>query len=44
MYAYQVGIAGAQRLGAASTITILFLPFFLAIIFLLSRRMISEEV
>jgi multiple sugar transport system permease protein len=43
MYAYQVGIAGAQRLGAASTITILFLPVFLGIIFLLTRRMIAEE-
>lgn len=44
MYAYQVGIAGAQRLGAASAITILFLPVFLVIIFLLTRRMLAEEV
>jgi ABC-type sugar transport system permease subunit len=44
MLAYQVGIAGAQRLGAASAITILFLPFFLAIIFVLTRRMLAEEV
>jgi multiple sugar transport system permease protein len=44
MFAYQVGIAGAQRLGAASAITILFLPLFLLIIFALSRRMLTEEV
>jgi multiple sugar transport system permease protein len=44
MLAYQVGIAGAQRLGAASAITILFLPFFLAIIYVLTRRMLAEEV
>jgi multiple sugar transport system permease protein len=44
MFAYQVGIAGAQRLGAASAITILFLPFFLAIIYILTRRMLAEEV
>lgn len=44
MYAYQVGIAGAQRLGAASAITILFLPAFLVIIYALTRRMLAEEV
>ncbi len=43
MFAYQVGIAGAQRLGAASAITVLFLPFFLLIIFALTRRMLAEE-
>jgi len=44
MYTYQVGIAGAQRLGAASAITILFLPAFLVIIFALTRHMLREEV
>lgn len=44
MYTYQVGIAGAQRLGAASAITILFLPAFLVIIFALTRHMLKEEV
>lgn len=43
MFAYQIGIAGAQRLGAASAITILFLPFFLAIIYALTRQMLAEE-
>jgi multiple sugar transport system permease protein len=44
MYTYQVGIAGAQRLGTASAITILFLPFFLVLIFILTRRMLAEEI
>jgi multiple sugar transport system permease protein len=44
MYTYQVGIAGAQRLGTASAITILFLPFFLVMIYVLTRHMLREEV
>jgi len=44
MYTYQVGIAGAQRLGTASAITILFLPFFLILIFILTRHMLREEI
>ena len=44
MFTYQVGIAGAQRLGTASAITILFLPFFLVLIFFLTRHMLSEEL
>jgi multiple sugar transport system permease protein len=44
MYTYQVGIAGAQRLGTASAITIMFLPFFLILIFILTRHMLREEV
>lgn len=44
MYTYQVGIAGAQRLGAASAITILFLPFFLVLIYVLTRHMLAEEI
>ncbi len=44
MYTYQVGIAGAQRLGTASAITILFLPFFLILIYILTRHMLAEEV
>jgi multiple sugar transport system permease protein len=43
MFAYQVGIAGAGRLGAASAVTVLFLPLFLIIIFLLTRRLLAEE-
>lgn len=43
MYTYQVGIAGAGRLGAAAAITILFLPFFLVLIVLLTRRLLAEE-
>ena len=39
-----VGIAGAQRLGTASAITIMFLPFFLILIFILTRHMLREEV
>jgi multiple sugar transport system permease protein len=44
MLTYQVGIAGAQQLGTASTITILFLPFFLIMIVLLTRHMLREEI
>lgn len=44
MYTYQVGIAGAQRLGTASAITILFLPFFLILIYILTRHMLAEEI
>lgn len=44
MFTYQVGIAGAQRLGTASAITILFLPFFLILIVVLTRHMLSEEL
>ena len=44
MFTYQVGIAGAQQLGTASAITVLFLPFFLVLIVLLTRRMLVEEV
>jgi ABC-type sugar transport system permease subunit len=44
MFTYQVGIAGAQRLGAASSITVLFLPFFLVMIYILTRHMLSEEI
>jgi multiple sugar transport system permease protein len=44
MYTYQVGIAGAQRLGAASAITIMFLPFFLVLIYVLTRHMLAEEI
>lgn len=44
MYTYQVGIAGAQQLGTACAITILFLPFFLILIFILTRHMLAEEI
>lgn len=43
MYTYEVGIAGAGQLGTASAITILFLPFFLVLIFVLTRHMLTEE-
>lgn len=44
MYTYQVGIAGAQQLGTASAITVLFLPFFLILIMILTRHMLVEEI
>ncbi|MCC6626412.1 MAG: sugar ABC transporter permease [Chloroflexi bacterium] len=43
MLAYEVGIAAAQRLGTASALTILFMPFFLVIIYILTKRMLAEE-
>lgn len=42
MLAYEIGIAGAQRLGMGATIGLFFFPFFLVLIFLLSRRMLQD--
>lgn len=41
MLAYEVGIAGAQRLGEGATIALCFFPFFLVLIYFLSRRMLA---
>src|SRR5215471_5463661 len=43
MLAYQVGVAGAQRLGMGATISLVFTPIFIVLIFFLTRRMLSSE-
>jgi ABC-type sugar transport system permease subunit len=43
MLAYQIGVAGAQRLGMGATISLVFFPFFLVMIFFLTRRMLAED-
>jgi multiple sugar transport system permease protein len=43
MLAYEVGIAGARQLGLAAAVSVLFFPFFIVAIFLLTKRMLSTE-
>jgi multiple sugar transport system permease protein len=43
MLAYQIGVAGAQRLGMGATISLVFFPIFLVMIFFLTRRMLRSE-
>jgi multiple sugar transport system permease protein len=43
MLAYQIGVAGAQRLGMGAAISLAFFPIFLVMIFVLTRRMLRTE-
>jgi ABC-type sugar transport system permease subunit len=43
MLAYQIGVAGAQRLGMGAAISLVFLPIFLVMIVFLTRRMLRTE-
>ena len=43
LLAYQIGVAGAQRLGMGATISLFFFPVFLVLIYFLTRRMVAEE-
>jgi ABC-type sugar transport system permease subunit len=43
LLAYQVGVAGAQRLGMGATISLFFFPIFLILIYFLTKRMLAEE-
>ena len=43
LLAYQVGVAGAQRLGMGATISLFFFPVFLVMIYFLTRRMLAED-
>jgi multiple sugar transport system permease protein len=43
MLAYQVGVAGAGRLGVGATISLFLFPVFLIMIFFLTRRMLAER-
>jgi multiple sugar transport system permease protein len=43
MLAYQIGVAGAGRLGTGATISLFFFPVFLVMIYFLTRRMLAQE-
>jgi multiple sugar transport system permease protein len=43
MLAYQVGVAGAQRLGMGATISLVFTPVFMVLIYFLTKRMLKSE-
>src|SRR5438105_5754211 len=42
MLAYQIGVAGAQRLGMGATISLVFFPIFLVMIYFLTKRMLRS--
>src|SRR5207237_10819239 len=41
MLAYQIGVAGAQRLGTGATISLFFFPVFVVMIYFLTKRMLA---
>jgi multiple sugar transport system permease protein len=41
LLAYQIGVAGAQRLGTGATISLFFFPLFLIMIYFLTKRMLA---
>jgi multiple sugar transport system permease protein len=43
LLAYQIGVAGAQRLGTGATISLFFFPLFLIMIYFLTKRMLATE-
>ena len=43
LLAYQVGVAGAQRLGMGATISLVFTPVFIVLIYFLTRRLLASE-
>ena len=43
LLAYQIGVAGAQRLGMGATISLFFFPVFLVMIYFLTRRILAQE-
>jgi multiple sugar transport system permease protein len=43
MLAYQIGVAGAQRLGTGATISLFFFPLFVVLIYFLTKRMLASE-
>jgi ABC-type sugar transport system permease subunit len=43
MLAYQIGVAGAQRLGTGATISLIFFPIFVVMIYFLTKRMLASE-
>jgi multiple sugar transport system permease protein len=43
MLAYQIGVAGAGRLGVGATISLFLFPVFLVMIIFLTKRMLAER-
>lgn len=43
MLAYEIGIAGARQLGTAASVSVLFFPLFMVVIYVLTKRMLSTE-
>jgi multiple sugar transport system permease protein len=43
LLSYEIGVAGAQRLGMGATISLVFFPVFLVMIIFLTRRMLAED-
>ncbi len=43
LLSYEIGVAGAQRLGMGATISLVFFPVFLVMILFLTRRMLAED-
>lgn len=43
MLAYEIGISGAQQLGLAAAVSVLFFPLFIIVISVLTKRMLSAE-
>ncbi len=43
LLSYEIGVAGAQRLGMGATISLVFFPVFLVMIVFLTRRMLAED-
>lgn len=42
MLAYQIGLNGARQLGTAATVSVIYLPVFVVLIYFLTRRMLSS--
>jgi len=43
MLAFEIGIAGARQLGTAAAVSVLFFPFFILAIYLLTKRMLASD-
>lgn len=43
MLSYEIGIDGARQLGTAAAVAVLFFPVFIVAIFLLTKRMLSQQ-
>jgi multiple sugar transport system permease protein len=43
MLAFEIGIAGARQLGTAAAVSVLFFPFFIVAIYLLTKRMLATD-
>lgn len=43
MLAFDIGIVGAKQLGLAAAVSVMFFPFFIVAIFILTKRMLAKE-